>query len=138
MEKPTLREALTQLLNGEVRSIRLPEILNYTEITEGRLDSCRVIVVDPIPQTEEVDVVRWMNVHDKGIRTEQEMEEYGYPCDNRSWIKLIGHYTREVKPKVKRREEIEFNIKLIEAMICDGKRIPISAKFYAEWTEESP
>jgi hypothetical protein len=91
-------------------------------------------LVDPIPQTEEVEVVRWMCRHCETVFPSQDVSA-GRPC---CWgmgtlIQLTGHYTREVKPKVKRREDVSdwFHGR----RDYQGLQTPDDAKCYVEWEE---
>jgi len=85
-------------------------------------------LVDSIPQYEEVEVVRWLNLETNSIG------EYvnGEPCSKTNWVKLIGTIKREIKPKNKRREQIGFTGPIhINATVG----IPDRAKYFAEWEE---
>jgi hypothetical protein len=84
-------------------------------------------LVDPVPQFEEVEVVRYLK---ESIDETYTFEQLGCPEDLTGYIKLTGTYRRKIKPKVKRREEI--NIEPIHRIFGD---IPKYAKLYAEWEE---
>jgi hypothetical protein len=79
-------------------------------------------LVDPIPQTEEVEVVRWMSLNGNGYRASL------YTSDNPAeWVKMVGTYTREVKPKVKRREKVD--------MVRAAHHAYEGHDLYAEWED---
>jgi hypothetical protein len=90
--------------------------------------------LNPVPQYEDVEVVRFECLTCGFI----EVEDCTSPnecCRNDARITLKGSYSVRKKPKEFRREEIAFDMNFIEALVCGGKRIPLSAKYYAEWAE---
>jgi hypothetical protein len=91
-------------------------------------------LVDPIPQTEEVEVIAWAMLNSEGELCNLRDKEPTTDSRHDQFFKLTGTYTREVKPKVKRRELVQ--IKRNGEVIGD-QPIPNTAKFYAEW-EDAP
>jgi hypothetical protein len=91
-------------------------------------------LIDPVPQHEEVEVVRWTCISQTGqcygqyLSQDEAMTKIASVHDQ--IIKLTGNYQRPINPKVKRREEI--NIEPIHRIFGD---IPKYAKLYAEWEE---
>lgn len=109
----------------------------------GQLRDIANNALNPTPQYEEVEVVRW-GVYWKNSKTlegtyETEEEAKKEAGDLAAYIvKLTGTYRREVKPKVKRREEIEPGHDwLWENPDMLSKR-PENSKCYFEWYEEAP
>jgi hypothetical protein len=97
-----------------------------------------VAALNPPPQFEEVPVVRW-ECQGCGVIYSKEIKS-GVCCEGYNLVKLTGTYKREVKPKVRRREELQIHsnngifIKLVrnDALFRGQKNI----RFYAEWLEE--
>jgi hypothetical protein len=138
-------EAVQALANGECEGIKrvgtffslhLEDHLlkdNDGDIFQPYLDSILPSdweLVNPKPQYEEVEVVRWLDIrtnitHTMGIDDEKNL-------DPQIWVKLTGTYKREIPRNVKRREEIT-GVGTLHRL--DGSRIPKSAKIYAEWKE---
>jgi hypothetical protein len=94
-------------------------------------------LVNPIPQTEEVEVKKWVNLDDKGGIT----GIYPSHLDADMWahqdravcVELTGHYSRPVKKKVKRREEIPSDA-VDWGQKCELDRLG-KMKYYREWEE---
>jgi hypothetical protein len=91
-------------------------------------------LVNPTPETEEVEVKRWLcscgNCY--GHKVNAQMCKLGIECDGEV-VELVGHYTRPVKRKVKFREEVtdfdEFGLKW-------NCRHSLGIKFFVEWEED--
>lgn len=91
------------------------------------------ILVDPTPQFEEVEVVRWLTLLPKNDTYTSKTEAEAQVLAERHGgvvVKVVGTYCREIPTKVKRREEIHR-----DCCSINSKNIPFGAKFYAEWEE---
>lgn len=85
-------------------------------------------LVNPIAQYEEVKIVRWLVPETNTLFYNGEPRE----CDKEKFVKLTGTIKREVKPKVKRREQIGFTGPVT---FNATTKIPHDANFFAEWSE---
>lgn len=84
------------------------------------------------PQYEEVEVVRWLHKHKVNLYSEIE------PIHNiEDWIVLKGIDRREVKPKVKRREEVTPGHNWLWKSPDMLAKRPENSKCYFEWEEEN-
>ena len=95
-------------------------------------------IVCPSPQVETVEVKRWMVVETtsgkiRGTGTKHDMEtNYDLILEGLTLVELTGTYEREIKPKVKLREEVGT---IGDGYDADNTPIPQSAKLFAEWEE---
>lgn len=93
-------------------------------------------LVDPAPQHEDVEVVRSMCGNCEKIY-KTDIEAVGCCFETATCeaplIRLAGTYRREVKPKVKRREEIMPDCSVKFA--CNDIVPTTGVKFFAEWEE---
>lgn len=143
-------EAVTELKEGRCKGIKRPsfEVLIVPILSRyGNNDGAQILawqgehslylriehflatdwqLVDPVPQTEEVEVkpaYRCTNCDWLSTRKNDKC------CNRPNNVLLTGTYTREVKPKVKRRELLG------TAGVSGIVSVPDDAKLYAEWEE---
>ena len=147
-------EAVRELSEGHCKGIKRSDISTLCLKDNGRLIfkdtvdneydsySCHILaddweLVDPIPQYEEVPIVRylWINrcTGAEGLTTKEGLMPS--QCDV---VKLHGTQKVEVKPKVFHREEVNdiyqsvgSNQTLYAPFIYNGKKVQL----FAEWSE---
>jgi len=147
-------EAVQTLAEGGCEGIQLPSGLFTLRLKGGILmdengvnfypyyqtiASADWQLVGEKPQTETREVKRWVVIDKTGAQaTYYERSHAEENAPNSVVVELTGTYTIEFKQKVKRREQLE-NIAYGNGMhihIPHDSKIPVGAKFYAEYESE--
>jgi len=105
------------------------------KIDWGTDDIINIAAPEPEPpQTETVEVKRYLHLHDDGsTRYITDNQNIGISSD--IIVELTGSYQKPIKPKVKRREEVEIihgGLKLSDEL---SKMSLHKVKFFAEWVD---
>lgn len=123
-------EAVRELVEGKCKGIKRPGGIvrrdKHFDIYADSILADDWQLVDPVPQEEEVEVVRWYSPSLNLVFDAESIARAQGDC-----IPLTGTYRRPVKPKVKRRVSLGYVSKT--GYIYEG--VPSRAKFYAEWEE---